>query len=238
MTSWWRRSCECLKSLCFIKVNVFATLSVYSLLPPCMCPSLPSCISVFHVTAMHAWIQAPCVCDWRRYSIQYKIYYCYNIWKCFDYFTISLETSTNCSHRFSDLALCHQCAKGMAYNFLVFDSFLFLLCFSSLESVSAMHLFSEYKKNGLNLFFNLDFIEITSTQLLRTPVTQTFKVLFFYFCQKRWHTIEIQLGKDFGLSGVRLKHSWRSTVSVAVLHISNAEWVTSSGRKEGKCSNA
>jgi len=95
----------------------------------------------------------------------------------------------------------------MAYKFLVFDSFLFLLCFSSLESVSAMHYFSEYKKNGLNLFFNLHFIEITSTQLLRTPVTQTFKVLFFYFCQKRWHTIELQLGKDFGLSGVRLKHS-------------------------------
>ena len=42
------------KSLCFIKVNVFAPSSVYSLLPPCMYPRLPSCICVFHVTAMHA----------------------------------------------------------------------------------------------------------------------------------------------------------------------------------------
>jgi len=39
---------------CFIKVNVFAPSSVYSLLAPGMYPRLPSCICVFHVTAMHA----------------------------------------------------------------------------------------------------------------------------------------------------------------------------------------
>jgi len=38
---------------CFIKVNVLAPSSVYSLLLSCMYPRLPSCICVFHVTAMH-----------------------------------------------------------------------------------------------------------------------------------------------------------------------------------------
>ena len=33
---------------------MFAPSSVYSLLPPCWYPRLPSCICVFHVTAMHA----------------------------------------------------------------------------------------------------------------------------------------------------------------------------------------
>jgi len=41
--------CICLKNLCFIKVNVFAPSCVYSLLPPCMYPRLPSyiCVNVY-----------------------------------------------------------------------------------------------------------------------------------------------------------------------------------------------
>jgi len=42
------------KSLCFMTVNVFVPWTVYSLLPPSMYPRLPSCICVFHITAMHA----------------------------------------------------------------------------------------------------------------------------------------------------------------------------------------
>jgi len=63
----------CLKSLCFIKVNIFAPSNVY--------PLLPRCMYLLHVTAMHVEIQVPCLWEWRRYSIQYAEYLHYlNFW--------------------------------------------------------------------------------------------------------------------------------------------------------------
>ena len=47
-------SYKCTVFYLFFWVNVFAPSNVYSLLPRCMYPRLPSCICVFHVTAMHA----------------------------------------------------------------------------------------------------------------------------------------------------------------------------------------
>jgi len=73
--AWLRRSCVCLKSLCFIKVNVFAPSSVYSLLQQCMYPRLPSCICVCHVTAMHAFKFKLLACGMEDVS-QYNIQLC------------------------------------------------------------------------------------------------------------------------------------------------------------------
>jgi len=68
---------------CFIKVNVFAPSSIYSLLPPRMHPRLPSCICVFHVTAMLKFKCLACGSeDVTQYNTKYWVHLLFLIKTC------------------------------------------------------------------------------------------------------------------------------------------------------------
>ena len=56
--------------------NALAPSSLYSILPQCIRPHFLSCICVFSFlfTAIHVKSLAFCVWEWRRYSIQYKLW--------------------------------------------------------------------------------------------------------------------------------------------------------------------
>jgi len=71
--SWWRHSGVCLNSLCFIKVNVLAPSSAYTInYRHVYILVLFQVFCEYLVTAMHVESLAPCVWEWRRNTIQYS----------------------------------------------------------------------------------------------------------------------------------------------------------------------